>query len=129
MISIITATFNAAAHLRHCLNCVASQHSDVEHIIIDGGSSDGTLAILEEYVRRMTSQNPVTGDSLLVTSEGIKAGTKDPGSGESKGEKTVTSDSLLAICETNSASSELLPVTSHQSPGSSPSPTTASTTP
>ncbi len=48
-ISIITATFNSAATLRDCLDSVRSQQVTVEHLIIDGGSSDDTLAIAASY--------------------------------------------------------------------------------
>lgn len=49
MITIITATWNAAAHLRHCLGCVAKQRIDVEHLLIDGGSTDETLSIARQF--------------------------------------------------------------------------------
>ena len=48
-VSIVTATFNCARHLRDCLDSVAGQSVPVEHIVVDGGSSDGTLAIIEDY--------------------------------------------------------------------------------
>jgi len=48
-ISIITATFNAAANLRHCFASIAAQTVPCERIVIDGGSTDGTLAIIEEH--------------------------------------------------------------------------------
>ena len=48
MISIITATFNAAATVADCLQSVASQTHSAEHIVIDGVSTDATL----EVVRR-----------------------------------------------------------------------------
>lgn len=41
--SIITATYNSIDTIEQCLNSVASQsHAQIEHIIIDGGSKDGT---------------------------------------------------------------------------------------
>lgn len=46
-ISIVTATFNAMGTLADCIHSVASQSIDVEHILIDGGSTDGTLRIAE----------------------------------------------------------------------------------
>lgn len=47
-ISIITVCFNAADTIGACIDSVSMQsHSDVEHIIVDGGSSDGTLQIIE----------------------------------------------------------------------------------
>lgn len=49
LISIITATYNASTTLRACLDCVKKQNVAVEHIIIDGGSTDSTLSIIEEY--------------------------------------------------------------------------------
>lgn len=48
-ISIVTACYNSASTIRDTLKTIQMQtHQDIEHIIIDGGSSDGTLEILEE---------------------------------------------------------------------------------
>lgn len=45
-ISIITATYNSAATVRATLECIRGQeHPDIEHIIMDGRSTDDTLAI------------------------------------------------------------------------------------
>ena len=47
-ISIITVTLNSASVINHCLGSVQHQkHDDIEHIIIDGASTDGTLSLLE----------------------------------------------------------------------------------
>ena len=48
-ISIITVTYNASDHLRDCLESVREQDVEVEHILIDGASTDGTLNILDAY--------------------------------------------------------------------------------
>jgi len=49
-ISIITATFNSAATLRDTLDSILGQtYQDIESIIVDGGSKDGTLDIVREY--------------------------------------------------------------------------------
>ncbi|MCP3932535.1 MAG: glycosyltransferase [Bacteroidetes bacterium] len=48
-ISIITATYNAARTIRDCLECVRSQTAEVEHILVDGMSKDGTLDIVQGY--------------------------------------------------------------------------------
>lgn len=46
-ISIITATWQCADTVGDCLASVAGQtHADREHIVIDGASPDGTLAVL-----------------------------------------------------------------------------------
>lgn len=47
--TIITVAFNAAATLRYSLDGVAAQSIRVEHLLIDGGSTDATLAIAREY--------------------------------------------------------------------------------
>lgn len=47
-ISIISANFNGAEYLASCISSVALQSNiDFEHIIIDGGSSDGSVEILK----------------------------------------------------------------------------------
>ena len=47
LISVITVTFNAAQHLPDTLRTMrAQEYSNVEWIIIDGGSTDGTIDIL-----------------------------------------------------------------------------------
>lgn len=51
-VSIITVSFNAAETIEDTLKSVSAQtHPDIEHIVIDGGSTDGTLAIIERYAR------------------------------------------------------------------------------
>lgn len=49
-ITVITSTYNAAKTLRRCLDSVKNQsYHNIEHIIIDGNSSDGTQDIIAEY--------------------------------------------------------------------------------
>lgn len=49
-ISIITVVRNGAAAIRDCIESVGGQSYPAEHIIIDGGSTDGTLDIVNNYV-------------------------------------------------------------------------------
>ena len=50
LISIITATLNSGTSLEKTILSVLNQsYENVEHIIIDGGSKDNTLEILEKY--------------------------------------------------------------------------------
>ena len=49
-ISIITITYNSARTLQRALRSVQSQsYGDIEHIIVDGASSDGTCELIEAY--------------------------------------------------------------------------------
>jgi len=52
-LSIITTVLNSADTIQTCIESVRNQHQPVEHIIIDGGSTDGTLEIIEEYRSRL----------------------------------------------------------------------------
>jgi glycosyltransferase involved in cell wall biosynthesis len=49
-ISVITPCFNSATTIRQTIQSVLQQdYPEVEHIVMDGGSADGTLAIVKEY--------------------------------------------------------------------------------
>ena len=49
-VTIITVTLNSEKFLEDCIKSVISQdYADIEHIVIDGKSTDGTLAIIEKY--------------------------------------------------------------------------------
>lgn len=49
-VSIITICYNAAEHIDETIRSVVMQdHKDIEHIVIDGGSTDGTQVKIERY--------------------------------------------------------------------------------
>ncbi len=53
-ISIITPSFNQAIHLRETLESVLNQRAaDLEYIVVDGGSTDGSCEIINEYSNRL----------------------------------------------------------------------------
>ena len=55
-ISIVTPCFNSAATLERTLESIHSQTGDfeLEHIVIDGGSTDGTVEILQRWSDRLS---------------------------------------------------------------------------
>ena len=49
-LSIITVCFNSSATIRDTIESVlAQQYQDIEYIVIDGSSNDGTIEIVKEY--------------------------------------------------------------------------------
>jgi len=56
LISIITVTYNAADYLAQTIESVLAQtHPNIEYIIIDGGSIDGTVDIIRNYESQITN--------------------------------------------------------------------------
>jgi glycosyltransferase involved in cell wall biosynthesis len=63
-ITIVTAVFNRARTVRAAIESVQSQtHRDVQHVVVDGASNDGTLAVLHACVSPSTTliSEPDTG--------------------------------------------------------------------
>jgi glycosyltransferase involved in cell wall biosynthesis len=60
--SIITATLNSETFLEQCIQSVLNQKfADLEHIIVDGGSTDATLSIARRYPHLTILERPGTG--------------------------------------------------------------------
>lgn len=55
-ISVITVCRNCVTTLRACIkSAVAQSYLEIEHIVIDGASDDGTLDILQEYSSQLSA--------------------------------------------------------------------------
>lgn len=53
-ISVITASFNSAATIKDTMDSLLRQtFTDWEYIVVDGGSTDGTVELLKQYESRM----------------------------------------------------------------------------
>ena len=51
--SLITICYNSANTIRSAIESVVSQdYSDIEYIIIDGASTDGTVELVKSYAIR-----------------------------------------------------------------------------
>ena len=67
-LSIITITYNNAEGLQRTIDAVQSQtYRDFEHIIVDGGSTDGSVKIIEAYASDMAH---MASGSVLMGSNG-----------------------------------------------------------
>ena len=54
-VSIITVTYNSEKYLKDCIDSVIIQnYPDIEHIIVDGGSTDGTVDIIKSYGNKVS---------------------------------------------------------------------------
>ncbi len=54
-VTIVTVTFNAALHLEQTIQSIINQdYPNIEYIIIDGGSTDGTVDIIKRYEKNLT---------------------------------------------------------------------------
>lgn len=52
LLSIIVPCFNSENYVRRCLDSLTTGGDDVEIIVVDDGSDDGTGEIAERYVSR-----------------------------------------------------------------------------
>ncbi len=54
LVSVITVVFNRARHIEETIRAVLAQsYPNVEYIVVDGGSTDGTREIIERYDDRI----------------------------------------------------------------------------
>lgn len=53
-VSVITAVFNGESHIEETILSVINQtYRNIEYIIIDGGSTDGTVEIIKKYEKKI----------------------------------------------------------------------------
>lgn len=78
-VSIITVVFNSKNTIEHTIESVLSQnYKNIEYIIIDGGSTDGTVDIIKKYENRLAYWVSEPDDGLYdAMNKGIKAATGD----------------------------------------------------
>ena len=66
-ISIVTPSYNQARYIGETIESVLAQdYPDVEHIVIDGGSADGTLDVLAHYPHLRVVSEPDRGHADAV---------------------------------------------------------------
>ena len=93
-ISIITVCYNSSAHIEEAIKSVIGQtYDNIEYIVIDGGSTDGTVDIINKYKENINYfvSEPDKGISDAFN-KGIVAST-----GDMIG--IVNSDDMLYDCE------------------------------
>jgi len=77
MFSIITPSLNSADVIGDCLNSVAEQGCSVEHLVVDGESTDGTLKIIEGSGANVRILPEPPNGIYAAVNAGIRASTGD----------------------------------------------------
>lgn len=73
-ISIVTPSFNQGEFLEECIDSILSQnYPNLEYIIMDGGSTDGSVEIIKKYEKHLTYwQSQPDGGQYNAVNDGFK---------------------------------------------------------
>jgi glycosyltransferase involved in cell wall biosynthesis len=78
-VSIITVTYNSAEYLADCINSVRKQdYHQIEHIIVDGKSTDGTIELIKSFQKDISQWISETDRGMYdAINKGMKMATGD----------------------------------------------------
>ncbi len=77
-ISIVTAAYNSAATIKDTIESVLSQdYPNIEYVVADGGSKDGTVEILKSYGDKIKWVSEKDSGIYEAMSKGVKMATGD----------------------------------------------------
>ena len=69
-VSLITACYNSATTIRTAMQSVLNQKGvDIEYIVVDGGSKDGTVDVIRDFEQSLSSQQHAYGFAFKWMSE------------------------------------------------------------
>ena len=101
-VSIITIVFNNARDIEFTIKSVISQkYSNVEYIVIDGASTDGTLAIINRYAAHINRLISEKDDGIYdAMNKGLALATGDYVLFLNSGDELYASDTLERVFST-----------------------------
>lgn len=77
-VSIITPSYNMARFIEGTIRSVLDQrHSDIEYVVMDGGSTDGTVEILTRYSGRIVWESRKDRGQSDAINKGLRIATGD----------------------------------------------------
>jgi len=77
-ISVITPSYNQAEYIKETIDSVLSQnYPNLEYWVIDGGSTDGTLAILKKFGKKINWLSEKDSGQSEAINKGLKKATGD----------------------------------------------------
>jgi glycosyltransferase len=102
---VVTVALNAADTIGDCLRSVHSQNYPVEHIVIDGGSVDGTLGRVADFGNKISKVVSEPDDGIYhAMNRGISLATGEMIGILNADDSYAHSDTLLEVAESLAAS-------------------------
>ena len=79
LVSIVTIVYNNAEYIKDAIQSVLSQdYPHIEYVVIDGGSTDGTIEIVEDYLEQISILLSEPDEGIYdAMNKGIQASTGD----------------------------------------------------
>ncbi len=101
-VSLITVTYNSGKYLEDCIRSVAKQnYNNIEHIIIDGGSTDDTISIIKRYENRISAWISEKDEGMYdALNKGMKMATGDVIGILNSDDMLASADVISVISET-----------------------------
>jgi len=106
-VSIITVSYNSVAYIEQTIQSVVGQdYPNIEYMVIDGGSTDGTVAIIEKYRQHIQTFISEKDNGIYdALNKGIALATGDIigilHSDDFYTNQTIISQVVDCFCETN----------------------------
>lgn len=108
-VTIITVSFNSAATIESTFQSVEEQtYPNIEYIVVDGGSTDGTLGLIDKY-KKIISKSVSEPDQGLydAMNKGIKMATGDVIGLINSDDLFFDNDAIMKVTETFMSNSKL----------------------
>ncbi len=103
-VSVITVVFNGETTIERTIKSVVSQtYPNLEYLIVDGGSSDGTNAVVQKYIDKISAFISEPDKGLYdAMNKGMVQATGDYFWFINSGDEIVGSDTLAEVFKSNS---------------------------